>query len=107
MTIQPEEEEITAKVIPLKPKLSVITGGRGGSGHDWLSPLRRYSIFLAKEQRSEIDLFEYHVLFIGENSRLLQLVQDGKDTKHWVDPIEFCKRFTCHEIMYEGEESSE
>lgn len=94
-----KEEEVRKK----RKALRVITGGKEPPDgeepeiKDWLSPMKRFTIFLASSPKLGLDLLEYHVMIKTKKSIKLA-VNEGQIIR-WVDPKDFCKKFILHEII--------
>ncbi len=92
------EEEVAPK-----PLLSVVTGGKSPPGSNWLSGLKKGSVFLCRPlaHKDKPFLEEYHIVYQGEKSCKLytNLNQEGW---FWVDPISFCGLMEKVEVLMEG-----
>lgn len=93
-----KEEEVRKK----RKALRVITGGKGPPDPpeeviDWLSPMKRFTIFLASSPKLGLDLLEYHV--IVKTKKSIKLAVNEGQVIRWVDPKDFCKKFVLHEII--------
>lgn len=106
-TIDKQETE-TSKVLPLRPELSIITGGRQPPSTDYLSKFPVGTIFLVKPNTSNYDkpfLACWQVYqqlpkstFIGTS------ISNGQEETAWVIPEVFCKAMLLHEIIHIPEE---
>ena len=94
-----KEEEVRKK----RKALRVITGGKEPPDGvepevlDWLTPMKRFTIFLASSTKLGLDLLEYHV--IVKTKRSIKLAINEGQVIRWVDPKKFCKDFILHEII--------
>jgi len=102
-----EKQEKEGLLVPWKPRL--ITGGKGGAGHNWLSEIREGSIFLVRPKSSGgFALGQFHLLHKLDNAVHLMdnLTSGGGETHIWVDPIAFCSQFNLVTILFEPEDDS-
>jgi hypothetical protein len=103
-----EEIEKKANIIPWVPKL--ITGGKGGNGHNWLSDLEEGTVFLVRPKASGgFALGQFHLLHKFDNAvHLMDNLTGGGvgETHIWVDPVSFCSQFTLVRVLYEPENDS-
>ena len=93
-----KEEEVRKK----RKALRVVTGGKGPPDPpdeviDWLTPMKRFTVFLAYSPKLGLDLLEYHVILRWKKSIKLA-VNEGQIIR-WVDPKKFCKDWILHEII--------
>ena len=94
-----KEEEVRKR----RKALRIVTGGKGPpppdneNGEDWLSPMKRFTIFLASSPKLGLDLLEYHV--IVKTKKSIKLAVNEGQIVRWVDPKDFCKKFILHEII--------
>lgn len=103
MKTRDDENETDAQAIP---NLSVLTGGKGPPGFDWLSKFKEGSTLLVKPraggEQPSWHLRELTILFCADNSRWVELVNHGQEgIKIWIDPKDFCMVHTLHEIIEE------
>src|SRR5260370_17905365 len=85
-----------------RKSLRIVTGGKEPPDppdevKDWLSPMKRFTIFLASSPKLGLDLLEYHV--IVKTKKSIKLAVNEGQIIRWVDPKDFCKKFILHEII--------
>jgi len=94
-----KEEEVRKR----RKSLRVVTGGKEPPDNgepkveDWLSPMKRFTIFLASSPKLGLDLLEYHV--IVKTKKSIKLAVNEGQIIRWVDPKDLCKKFILHEII--------
>lgn len=90
------------------PRLRLITGGNGTpppTGDDWLSKLNKKAVFSCK-LRSQPNLDVLLVLQVVYKHAKTILLGDALNSQPLmaVDPVEFSKKYTKHELIEEGGE---
>jgi len=94
-----KEEEVRKR----RKSLKVVIGGKEPPDNgepkveDWLTPMKRFTIFLASSPKLGLDLLEYHVIVKTKKS-IKVAVNEGQIIR-WVDPKKFCRDFVLHEII--------
>lgn len=119
MTLE-TEDNVTPFNLPNHPRtqLHTVTGGRDGTGADWLSPLPVGTIFYARPKNmpkkkdltpdnSEFLLTQYQIAFVGKRMRQLQVTinmfvdRPDETVVIAVDPQAFCKQHGLYEALEE------
>ena len=98
------KDSILNLIVPDKPKLSMISGGKKPPGEDWLSELPCGSQFLVRaikpigQQMPSVFLLQMgEVLTIGKRARHIRMFQNEQSADMWVDPKGFCETFELYE----------
>ena len=79
------------------PLLKVITGGKGPSGSDWLSPLQQGTAFSCKTT-GNVDYINIYVIAFKHRKTII--LQNGIDNNRFaVDPKDFCMKHQLFEVI--------
>lgn len=109
-TMQKAEEQLS-NVLPLHPKLDIVTGGRPPDGSDYLSSFPVGTVFLVKPNVANYDkpfLACWEVYQQSEKSTFIGTGMGSKEEQAaWVMPKEFCKVMLLHEVLYRPEKKEE
>jgi hypothetical protein len=91
----------------------VILGGKSPPG-DGVTPYLLYlkpgCMFLTRDNISKdrVDLSLFKVVYVFNKARLVaEMDGNGNAIPHYVDPLEFCRRFEFYEILLEGKEDDD
>ena len=86
-----------------------ITGGKGPAeppSDDWLSLLKKGTVFSCKFNGKDVDCEVYGITF--KHSKTVILFNAlGTGPVRAVDPVEFCRRYKKFEVLEEGQEVPE
>ncbi len=100
-------EETTDNVIPLQ----VLTGGKDGTGENWLASLTKGTCFLSRPKVSPTNnpmLDEYHVVFKTDTTTLLYVNRaDGTTMRPHVDTLRFSRTMELVKILGVAQEEEE
>lgn len=96
--LDPEEQEKNNVTNLWTPR--VITGGKGGPGHNWLSDLKEGTVFLVEPKQSgSFALGQFHLLHKLDNACHLMDNLQG-ETHIWVNPFKFSAQFNLVAILF-------
>jgi hypothetical protein len=99
-----EEEE--SKILDFKrTNLSLLQGGKGPPGSDWLSPLPVGCVFLVRSTKPDMFVMEVFEVTYKSRSGVRLYSGTGPDREHWVDPERFCKYNELREILRQSGEN--
>lgn len=101
-------------IVPDKPRLNLIGGGKKLPGEDWLSELPEGSQFLVKaikpiggQMPSAFMLQFGEVVRVIKKARIIKMTQGGQSAEMPVDPKAFCETFELFETTEETDDLAE
>ncbi len=80
------------------PKLSVITGGKGPDGANWLEDLENGCIFLAKA-RSNTTPFVQQLEKLGTKDEFTWLGDLQESRTFWAETLAFSRDYDCKKLL--------
>jgi hypothetical protein len=96
-----ENKEI---IQPERPKLDLLTGGKGGPGHNWLGEMEIGTVFACKDKMNRETTFlatQFEV--VHKHQRTMVLVSNLNDPPQYISvlPLQFSIRFDHVETIYD------
>jgi hypothetical protein len=93
------------EIVPTQqPKLELVTGGKGGPGHNWLGDMEIGTVFAAKDKLNRETTFlatQFEV--VHKHQRTMVLASNLNDPPQYVSvlPLQFSIRFDLVEVIYD------
>lgn len=95
-------DDETKLIVPHKPPLQLLTGGKLPPGSDWLSQLAQGTTFLSQNRGRVNGVLDMWTIWNKTSSSVLLRTELNQTIFAWVIPKEFCAQNILHEILEQG-----